>query len=78
MYSTYIEIAKTEGGMAAEISFRCALGAEKIHLKPFKEAKEYVDRREDWPLDGYIWICPICGHTYVSKEPSLKWHICGP
>lgn len=77
MYPIYIEIAKKQGDKAAEISFYYALSAEKIHAELFKEAKKYVDQGKDWPLDGYIWICPICGHTYVGKEPPPKCPICG-
>ena len=77
MYPVYIEIAKTQGDRAAEISFRYALEAEKIHAELFKEAKKYVDQGRDWPLDGYIWICPICGYTHVGKEPPLKCPVCG-
>ena len=77
MYPIYIEIARAQGNRAAEISFRYALEAEKIHYELFKQAKEYVDRGEDWPLDGYIWVCPVCGHTYVGKEPPPKCPVCG-
>lgn len=77
MYPIYIEIAKAQGDRAAEISFRYALEAEKIHAELFKEAKKYVDEGKDWPLDGYIWICPVCGHTYVGKEPPPKCPVCG-
>ena len=77
MYPIYIVIAKAQDDKAAETSFRYALEAEKIHAELFKEAKKYVDQGKDWPLNGYVWICPICGHTYVGKEPPPKCPICG-
>ncbi len=77
MYPAYIEVAKLQGDRAAELSFRWALEAEKIHAKLFREAKKYVDQGKDWPLDGYIWICPVCGFTYVGREPPEKCPICG-
>ncbi len=77
MYPAYIEIAKLQGEKNAERSFYWALEAEKIHAKLYREAKQYVDKGEDWPLDGYVWICPICGHTHVGREPPEKCPICG-
>ncbi|MGC8970239.1 MAG: rubrerythrin family protein [Conexivisphaera sp.] len=77
MYPAYIEIAKLLKDRSAEISFRYALEAEKIHLELYRKALEYVSRGQDMPLDGYVWICPVCGHTYVGKEPPAKCPICG-
>ncbi|MEB3755986.1 MAG: rubrerythrin family protein [Desulfurococcales archaeon] len=77
MYPIYIEIARKQGEKAAEVSFYYALEAEKIHAELFRKAKEYVDRGEDFPIDGYIWICPVCGYTVIGKEPPAKCPICG-
>jgi len=77
MYPVYIEIARFQGERSAEISFKWALESEKIHADLYRKAKEYVDQRKDMPIDGYIWICPICGHTYVGKEPPERCPICG-
>ncbi|ABN69156.1 Rubrerythrin [Staphylothermus marinus F1] len=77
MYPTYIKIAESQGETQAVISFKWALEAEKIHAELYKKAKEYVDKGEDMPIDGYIWICPVCGFTYVGKEPPPKCPICG-
>ncbi|MDP8003519.1 MAG: rubrerythrin family protein [Caldisphaera sp.] len=76
MYPAYIELAKFQKDKQAEMSFRFALEAEKIHAKLFKEAKKYVDEGKDMPIDGYIWICPVCGHTLIAKEPPGKCPIC--
>jgi rubrerythrin len=72
MYPAYIEIARSQGEKAAELSFRWTLKVEKFHAELFRKAKEYVDRGEDFPIDGYIWICPVCGFTYIGKEPPKK------
>ncbi len=77
MYPIYIEIARKQGEKAAEVSFYYALEAEKIHAELFRKAKEHVDKGEDFPIDGYIWICPVCGYTVISKEPPAKCPICG-
>jgi len=76
MYPTYIEMAKFQKDKEAEISFRYALEAEKIHAKLFSEAKKYVDEGKDMPIDGFIWICPVCGHTLIAKEPPNRCPIC--
>jgi rubrerythrin len=77
MYPVYIEIAKFQGEQSAVVTFKWALEAEKIHAQLYKEAKEYVDQGKDWPLDGYVWICPVCGHTHVGKEPPDRCPVCG-
>ncbi len=77
MYPAYIEIARLQGEKQAEISFKWALEAEKIHAELYRKAKEHVDKGEDMSVDGKIWICPICGHTYVGPEPPEKCPVCG-
>lgn len=77
MYPAYIALAQAQGERAAENTFRWALEAEKIHAELYRKAKEYVDKGEDIPIDGYIWICPVCGFTYVGKEPPERCPICG-
>lgn len=76
MYPVYIEMARAQGDKAAEMSFRYALEAEKIHLELYRRALEYVSKGQDMPIDGYIWICPVCGHTYIGPEPPPKCPIC--
>ena len=77
MYPVLIEVARFQGEKTVETSFKWALEAEKIHAKLYREAKKYVDEGRDWPVDGKIWICRVCGHTYVGKEPPEKCPICG-
>jgi len=76
MYPAYMEVAGYQGEKTVEVSFRWAYEAEKIHSQLYKEAKSYVDQNRDWPLKGKVWICPICGHTYVGDEPPEKCPIC--
>jgi rubrerythrin len=38
--------------------------------------KENVQKGQDWPLKGKVWVCPVCGHTYVGDEPPEKCPIC--
>ncbi len=77
MYPVYLEAARFQKESEAERSFTYALEAEKIHAQLYREAKSYVDKGSDMPLKGKIWICPICGHTYVGDEPPDKCPICG-
>ncbi|MEM1929699.1 MAG: rubrerythrin family protein [Thermofilaceae archaeon] len=77
MYPAYVELARFQGERGAERSFRWALEAEKIHAQLYHEAKSYVDKGQDWPLAGKVWICTICGHTYVGDQPPDKCPICG-
>ena len=77
MYPAYIEVAKFQGEKGAEQSFTWAYRAEQIHAELYKEAKKYVDEGKDWPLKGKVWICPVCGHTYVGDEPPEKCPVCG-
>ena len=77
MYPAYIEVARLQNERSAELSFRWALESEKVHAELFREAKKYVDQGKDLPLEGYIWICPVCGYTYIGKEPPSKCPVCG-
>ncbi len=77
MYPVYLELAKYQGEREAERSFNFAYQAEKIHEQLYREAKSYVEKGQDWPLKGKVWICSVCGHTYVGDEPPEKCPICG-
>lgn len=74
MYPTYLEIAKFQGEKGAEISFRYALEAEKIHKAMYEKAKQTVDTGKDIKL-GSIQICTVCGHTVEGNAPD-KCPIC--
>jgi len=76
MYPVYVEIAEKQNEKAAAQSFRWALEAERIHASLFAIAKEYVERGEDMPLEGNVWICPTCGYTSIGKTPPEKCPIC--
>jgi len=69
MYPAYIAIARSQGERGAERSFTWALEVEKIHAQLYSKAKEYVDKGQDMPIEGKVWICSVCGHTYVGPEP---------
>jgi len=77
MYPAYIAIARSQGEKEAERSFTWALEAEKIHAELYSKAKEYVDKGQDMPIEGKVWICPVCGHTHVGPEPPEKCPVCG-
>lgn len=63
---------KVLGGVSTTLS-----RLRKIHAKLYREAKQYVDKSQDWPLTGKVWICPVCGHTYVGEGAPEKCPVCG-
>ncbi|RLG83983.1 MAG: Rubrerythrin-2 [Thermoprotei archaeon] len=77
MYPVYIEIARAQGERSAEMSFQWALESEKVHAELFKRAKSYVDKGSDMPLEGAVWVCPVCGYTHVGAEAPEKCPVCG-
>lgn len=79
MYPVFLEIAKYQGEKEAERSFHYAYVAEQIHAKLYREAKNYVDQGRDrpLPLEGKVWVCLVCGHTYAGIEPPEKCPVCG-
>lgn len=77
MYPTYLEVARLHGDKNSEQSFKWALEAEKIHAELYKRSKEYVDRGEDLPIEGSVWVCPVCGHTHVGPEAPDRCPVCG-
>ena len=77
MYPAYIAMAKSQGEDSAMRTFTWAYEAEKIHAKLYREAKKHVDSGEDWPLNGYIWVCPVCGYAHVGGEAPDKCPVCG-
>jgi rubrerythrin len=76
MYPVFMEIAKLQGDEGAVRSFRYAYEAEKIHAKLYREARAYVEKKEDYPIKGHIWICRVCGHTYIGDEAPEKCPVC--
>jgi rubrerythrin len=74
MYPTYKAVAEFQGEKAAEISFRWALEAEKIHVILYKRAKDAVAKGKDVDL-GKIQICTVCGYTVEGDAPE-KCPIC--
>ena len=76
MYPAYLELAKYFGEKGAERSFNYALSAEKIHASMYGEAKGKAEQGED--IEGKdIYICPVCGYTYMGDDPPDKCPVCG-
>ncbi len=76
MYPAYLELAKYFGEKGAERSFQYAIEAEKIHAKMYEDAKDKAEKGEDIE-EKDIYICPVCGYTYVGDEPPEKCPVCG-
>ena len=75
MYPSFHLVAKDQSENDAVRSFHYALAAEKIHSKLYSEAKESVEKGEDYDLE-YVSICEVCGHTVKDDTPD-KCPICG-
>ena len=76
MYPAYLEVAKYFGEKGAVRSFHYAISAEKIHAKMYGEAKEIASKDEDIEAKD-IYICPVCGYTYMGDESPEKCPVCG-
>lgn len=77
MYPAYLDVARFHGDKQTEQSFKWALEAERIHVELYRKAREHVEKGEDMPIEGAVWICPVCGHTYVGVEAPEKCPMCG-
>ena len=76
MYPVFHEVAKFQNEKEAVLSTYYALEAEKIHREIYKNAKELDASGKDF--DGEtVYICPVCGHTYVGAEAPDKCPVCG-
>ncbi|MEM2377489.1 MAG: rubrerythrin family protein, partial [Candidatus Korarchaeum sp.] len=76
MYPAYMELARLQEVSQAERSFKWAYEAERIHAELYRKAKESVDRGEDLKIEGKVWICQVCGHTYVGEVPPERCPVC--
>ncbi len=75
MYPKMIEDAKAEGNKDALRSFDYANKVEKIHADLYKKAIDAAKAKKDLP-EAAITVCPVCGNTFVGKEPDIC-PICG-
>ena len=69
MYPKFLAEAEAEGESGATMSFRFALAVEEIHHGLYSQALEAVQAGTDL-ADAPIWICPICGNTFVGEAPD--------
>jgi len=76
MYPAYLQLAKYFEEKGAERSFHYAIEAEKIHTSLYGNAKEKAEKDEDIQEES-IYICPVCGYTYMGDEPPAKCPVCG-
>ncbi len=76
MYPAYDAIAKLQDEKSAQRAIHYALEAEKIHYDLYSSAKEEVEKGKDMDISD-IYICPVCGYTYVGETPPEKCPVCG-
>lgn len=76
MYPAYNAIAQLQDEKGAKQSIHYALEAERIHEQLYGIAKESVEAGKDLELKE-IYICPVCGYTYMGEEPPEKCPVCG-
>ncbi len=75
MYPAYKAIAEYFGEKGAVRSIDYALSAEKIHAEMYSDAKEKAAQGEDIE-EKDIYICPVCGYTYMGDDPPEKCPVC--
>jgi rubrerythrin len=75
MYPKFIEEAKADGNTAALRSFDYANKVEQVHADLYQKAIDTIKTQKDMPA-GDIYVCPICGDTFVGEAPD-KCPICG-
>jgi len=74
MYPPYLEEAKREGDMMAEVSFRNALAVEEIHHDLYQKAAAAVKVGGDLAVRP-VYVCEICGNTVYDEAPD-KCQVC--
>jgi len=74
MYPPYLEEAKKEGDMMAEVSFRNALAVEEIHYELYQKAAAAVKSGGDLAARA-LFVCEICGNTVYDAAPD-KCQVC--
>jgi len=75
MYPAFKAVADLQEEKKAQVSFKYALDAEKIHEKMYKDTKVKVDEGKDIEL-GPVYICDNCGYTVENGAPDYC-PICG-
>ncbi|MBP7248878.1 MAG: rubrerythrin family protein [Negativicutes bacterium] len=71
MYPVYLNAAKFQNEVDAQLSFHYALEAEKIHASMFQIAQDAAKAGTDYPAtDDVIYICPVCGYTHIGEPPE--------
>ena len=75
MYPVFKKVAEFQGEKEALRTTHYALEAEKIHAELYEEAKERVEKGEDFEVKN-VYICPVCGYTAVDEAPEYC-PVCG-
>jgi rubrerythrin len=75
MYPAFVATAEAEEHKRGLISMRNAMAVEKIHHDLYAAALEAVKSGTDI-ADAKIWVCDICGNTFVGEHPEVC-PICG-
>jgi rubrerythrin len=75
MYPAFIQVAQAQNEKQAEMFFKRAMEAEKIHANIYQKAKKAVDQGKDIE-DKPIHVCSVCGFTMEGEAPD-KCPICG-
>lgn len=72
MYPEMIKDAEAEGENSAKRSFSFANAVEEVHAKLYQAYLDNIDnvKEED------IWVCPVCGMTFVGKADD-RCPVCG-
>ncbi|RMH03395.1 MAG: rubrerythrin family protein [Planctomycetota bacterium] len=74
MYPPMLAQAEQEGHRAKRM-FGYAVGAEEVHARLYRLAREAVERGEDL-AETEFFLCPVCGHIEFGAPPEAC-PICG-
>lgn len=75
MYPGFVAQAEAEGNKPAVISFRNAMAVEEVHHGLYQKALDAVRAGHDL-AEARIWVCPVCGDTFVGEAPDTC-PVCG-
>lgn len=71
MYPEMIKQAEADGEKGALMSFTNANKVEEVHAGLFKNAFDNLSNLKDED----IWVCPVCGNTFVGRAAD-KCPVC--
>lgn len=77
VYSSFSEIAKSEGFQQIGATFHMIAEIEKIHGDRFAQFAEFMEKNQLFVSEVETgWMCLNCGHVYTGKEAPKVCPVC--